>query len=943
MKHFLIFIIIILIIGFFSIAATWFFEYRLRWPVVSYFFSGFDSWEMVKYPKRVMLTLENWSDAEQAAALIKKNGGQIIKLVHWPEKNVVIALLPDKDAEQIIRRDAFWGGIVGFFGFTGAGNKIGGGIDSVITDGKVSADSAQVPNWGVLRIKANEAWAMSRGSGVRIALLDSGIQRDHPDLAANIKGGINFIAGLGADQWGDDGGHGTHVAGIIAALDNDFGVVGAAPEANLFGVKVLDGAGSGYWSDVISGIYWAVENNMKIANISLGGPQGFDELKNAVDYAYQHGVLLVASAGNNGASGGAVSYPGAYDSVIAVSATIPDDRLASFSSYGPQVELAAPGSEINSTSNNSLYSALSGTSLAAPFVSGAAALVWAKNPQFTAVQVREQLRATAIDLGMPGKDNQYGYGLVNGRESVIARLPASLILLSPRGGEQWQQGTLHNIFWSSQNLNQNENVDINLIRQYTVYDDLWDSAGVVSSGGASAGAQCDQFLSTYNRIYAPNERYSINTHRPHCTFNKFIRRQVVREAVEAISIAKGTINDGMEEWAVPADLPPEGRYFVEVKCGQDFVGVCQPGKSSEFSIAFTPPQSFSILFPNGGEQWPLGSSQSVIWSSSYYGLVGVDISLFQNKSTPQYSLEKEIGSPWVGIGSAANPDTCDGNRASRENGGVYACPATNSNGSFTCSDIAESRDTAGYYFQREVACSYLVSGTTDTLELVRLLESGINNDGSEIIVIPADLPLSDQYFIQVGCSRFSGSCVPGRSGQALSIVSDSPAGLSILSSGGNEQWQAGKMQTVSWQSVDYPSDGTVDIYLLKKTTGALRSFLNVITFDAIKDYEIFKPLMLEAPNTGRAMIIVPEDINAGDEYLIQIVCGKNTLRAPCHGDISDKPFRILAPNFDNSSEERNFSVPYVASTTIINNQTRFPYRRAVQPSKLKPGFYEIRP
>jgi subtilisin family serine protease len=270
----------------------------------------------------------------------------------------------------------------------------------------------QVP-WGITRIEAPSAWPTSTGEGVKVAILDTGIQHDHPDLAANVKGGVSLLGSENStdpSSWNDGNGHGTHVAGIVAAASNGFGVIGAAPSAWLYAVKVFADNGEGYLSDVIEGIDWCVGNGIKIINMSFGAEDDYLPLRLACDRAYRQGLLLVAAAGNEGDNG--VLYPAKYDSVMAVAATDVNDVVAQWSSRGPEVELSAPGVGIYSTYINSGYASLSGTSMAAPHVAGAAALLWARCPSLANENVRSILRQLAVDLGSPGWDNAYGFGLV---------------------------------------------------------------------------------------------------------------------------------------------------------------------------------------------------------------------------------------------------------------------------------------------------------------------------------------------------------------------------------------------------------------------------------------------------------------------------------------------------------------------------------------------------
>ena len=299
-------------------------------------------------------------------------------------------------------------------------------IAYVEPDYEVNALGETVP-WGITKIGAPLVHTNgNKGTGINVAIIDTGINYNHPDLRDNYKGGYDFVND-DVDPL-DDNGHGTHCAGIIAAADNDIGVIGVAPEANLYSLKMLDSKGSGYISDLIAAIEWAIEtrkdadtsNDIQIVSMSLGSNSGVTALETACSQAYDSGILLVAAAGNDGnrrGTGDSVDYPGAYSSVIAVAATDSKDKRASFSSTGPAVELAAPGVNILSTYQDGLTS-LSGTSMACPHVAGTAALVLAANPSFTNGNIRNRLAKTATDLGTRGRDKLYGYGLVNAKAAA---------------------------------------------------------------------------------------------------------------------------------------------------------------------------------------------------------------------------------------------------------------------------------------------------------------------------------------------------------------------------------------------------------------------------------------------------------------------------------------------------------------------------------------------
>ncbi len=279
---------------------------------------------------------------------------------------------------------------------------------------KPPAQPEAIIPWGIERIKAPLAWGTSKGSGVRAAILDTGIQLDHPDLKNNIIGGVNTINSRKTAN--DDNGHGTHVAGIVAALDNSFGVVGVAPEAHLYAVKVLGASGSGWLSDIIEGLEWCINNDMQIANMSFGSSTDSRLFREAIEETSRAGIVLVGAAGNEGS---AVIYPAAYPEVIAVAASDSEDKIPYWSNSGPALDLTAPGVSIYSTYKGSTYRTLSGTSMASPHAAGVCALVLAvpKYKDLDPAQVKAQLETTAEKLtGYTA--NQQGAGLVRADGAV---------------------------------------------------------------------------------------------------------------------------------------------------------------------------------------------------------------------------------------------------------------------------------------------------------------------------------------------------------------------------------------------------------------------------------------------------------------------------------------------------------------------------------------------
>ena len=304
--------------------------------------------------------------------------------------------------------------------------KMSDKIDDVEEDG-VAEIAEQTTPWGITQIKANQAWAAVKGAGIKVAVMDTGIDANHPDLPIVAKG-VKILNGVTTENvYDDDNGHGTHCAGIIGALDNTDGVVGVAPAVSLYAIKVLDSSGSGYYSDMIKGFDWAITNQIQVISMSFGGTSTTKALQNACNNAQAKGIVLVAAAGNGGNS--KILYPAAYSSVIAVGATGVSNVRASWSSYGSQLALVAPGVNIQSTYNDGAYTTMSGTSMACPHVSGTAALVLSttiptkydttpKNGKWDPAEVRNCLQQTATDLGTKGWDKYYGYGLVNAYEAV---------------------------------------------------------------------------------------------------------------------------------------------------------------------------------------------------------------------------------------------------------------------------------------------------------------------------------------------------------------------------------------------------------------------------------------------------------------------------------------------------------------------------------------------
>ena len=309
-------------------------------------------------------------------------------------------------------------------------------LDRLAPPGSTTNDPMLSSQWHLPKINAPTAWGASVGAGTIVAILDTGIDPSHPDLAGQLVPGWNFY-GNNSDT-SDPNGHGTAVAGAAAAAGNNgTGVASVAWGARLMPVRIADANAYAYWSTVAQGLTWAADNGARIANISYVGVAASSTVQSAANYLRSKGGLVVVCAGNNGKDEGIA----ANDSMIVVSATNSGDSKTSWSSYGSFVDLAAPGDSIYTTNVGGGYKAWSGTSLASPVVAGAAAMIKAMRPDFTPTQIEAALYAGAVDLGTAGKDTIYGYGRVDAAAALAAAgtattdtTPPTAAITSPTGG-----------------------------------------------------------------------------------------------------------------------------------------------------------------------------------------------------------------------------------------------------------------------------------------------------------------------------------------------------------------------------------------------------------------------------------------------------------------------------------------------------------------------------
>jgi thermitase len=337
--------------------------------------------------------------------------------------------------------------------------------------------------WGPQKIEADWAWNTTVGSNsILVAVVDTGIDYDHPDLAANyVPLGYNWVNGNSDPR--DDFGHGTHCAGIIAAVtDNGVGISGLA-QVRIMSEKVLDSSGYGYWDWVAQGIIHAADQGANIISMSLGGYGDSELVHEAVQYAYDKGVLVVAAAGNDDTN--TKLYPAGYPEVVSVAATDEYDSKAWLSNWGDWIELSAPGVDIYSTlptypvtlDAGLNYGYLSGTSMACPHVAGVAALAWSLHPSKTRDWLRLWLRSTADDLGDPGFDQYYGYGRIDARNAVEQSAPAhELIAYEWKTPPYVEPGTSATI--NATILNYGENDETSVVAQLLASDSIVNSATI---------------------------------------------------------------------------------------------------------------------------------------------------------------------------------------------------------------------------------------------------------------------------------------------------------------------------------------------------------------------------------------------------------------------------------------------------------------------------------
>ena len=362
---------------------------------------------------------------ETFASDLHAHGGKSLGKVHGLEVHVVE--LPANANEQAVAKALAHNPHIKF-----------AEVDKIVSSTAVTNDPILPQEWQISKIGASTAWSTATGAGIVVAVLDSGVQSNHPDLQANLVPGWNIFNNNDATD--DVNGHGTAVAGTIAAIGNNgIGVAGVAYRAKIMPVRISDSTCNTTLSLIASGLTWAADHGADIANISYSNLYKSSTVISAATYLRNKGGETVVSANNNAINEGSANTT----SMITVSATDQNDNLASFSSWGPMVDVAAPGVTVQTTLWKSGYGWGTGTSFATPVVAGTVALIMSANPALAPADIENVLFSTATNLGAAGYDYYFGWGRVNAAAAVAAAVtattttdttPPTVAIASPTGG-----------------------------------------------------------------------------------------------------------------------------------------------------------------------------------------------------------------------------------------------------------------------------------------------------------------------------------------------------------------------------------------------------------------------------------------------------------------------------------------------------------------------------
>ena len=275
-------------------------------------------------------------------------------------------------------------------------------------------DAGDAADWGHASLDVPAAWKVTKGKGIKVAVLDTGVDHEHRDLKNQIIASKDFTGSRSGDS--DVQGHGSHCHGVVGAEENGVGMVGVAPECKLINGKVLGDRGSGLSTGIAAGIDWAVEQGADVISMSLGSDTPDSRIHAAIKRAHAKGVIVVCAAGNEGPGKDTIGYPGGHPESVCVGAVDDRDNLADFSSRGPQMHVAAPGVNVRSCYPGDRFAVMSGTSMATPYVAGTAALWCAAHPEVKKTDrptaFKAALQATSRDLPPAGRDTGSGFGLV---------------------------------------------------------------------------------------------------------------------------------------------------------------------------------------------------------------------------------------------------------------------------------------------------------------------------------------------------------------------------------------------------------------------------------------------------------------------------------------------------------------------------------------------------
>ena len=364
---------------------------------------------------RILVQKVRSASHTDAMKVIRENGAAVSGQI--PQLDLYVLSVPEAELSRILHK------LQGTNTFTYAE------LDGIAHGAATPNDPFNASQWHLGAIKAAAAWDLTTGSAaVPIAMVDSGVNPTHPDLASKLIPGWNFL--LSNNNTADDLGHGTATAGVAAAASNNaVGVTGVAWQNPIMPLVVLDSTDYASYTNIASAITYAADHGVRIINVSIGGSTASSTLQNAVNYAWGKGAVVFAAAMNNSSS--APYYPAACNYVVSVSATEPGDSLASFSNYGSSIDLSAPGDNILTTDNTGNYSTWYGTSFSAPIAAASAALALSLNPQLTAQGLVNLLEQNSDDIGAPGWDQYFGWGRINAYRIAAAARASALANTTP--------------------------------------------------------------------------------------------------------------------------------------------------------------------------------------------------------------------------------------------------------------------------------------------------------------------------------------------------------------------------------------------------------------------------------------------------------------------------------------------------------------------------------